>query len=117
MLNRKFRYMEFHLDSDGNINVEYDFPVHTPDNGIGEMAFEILVRTMAILDEGYNIFMKALYSEEDLDSQEYFISPELVQNLQRFRKMKEAQIFGKDDSVDEEADDFDTADSPNDIAC
>ena len=117
MLNRKFRYMEFHLDSDGNINVEYDFPVHTPDNGIGEMAFEILVRTMAILDEGYNIFMKALYSEEDLDSQEYFISPELVQNLQRFRKMKEAQIFCKDDSVDEEADDFDTADSPNDIAC
>ncbi len=67
MLNNKIRYMKFYLDTEGDINVEYDFPVHSPDNGIGEMAFEIFVRTMKILDSEYSIFMKALYSEEELD--------------------------------------------------
>lgn len=37
VLNHKIRYMKFYLDTDGDINVEYDFPVYSPDNGIGEM--------------------------------------------------------------------------------
>lgn len=67
VLNHKIRYIKFYLDTDGDINVEYDFPVHSPDDGIGEMAFEIFVRTMHILDFEYCIFMKALYSDEELD--------------------------------------------------
>ena len=121
VLNRKIRHMKFILDTDGNINVEYDFPVYTPDEGIGEMAFEIFVRMMGILDAEYSIFMKALYSEEELDIQKYTISDELIQNLQRFRKMRETQMTNADDAAYEEADDFDLnfdlEDSPNDIAC
>lgn len=67
VLNHKIRYMKFDLDTDGDINVEYDFPVHSPDDGIGEMAFEIFVRMIQILNSKYNIFMKALYSDEELD--------------------------------------------------
>ena len=121
VLNHKIRYTKFYLDTDGDINVEYDFPMSTPDEGIGEMAFEILVRMMQILDTEYGIFMKALYSDEDLNIQEYSISAELIQNLQRFRKMMETRMADADNSADEEADDFelgfDSVDSPNDIAC
>ena len=73
ILNRKIRYMKFYVDGDGDINVEYDFPVHTPDEGVGEIAFEIFLRMMTILDSEYSIFMKALYTDEDLAMQDHDI--------------------------------------------
>lgn len=66
ILNRKIRYLKFYLDIDGDINVEYDFPLRSSDDCIGEMAFEIFIRTMKILDAEYEIFIKALYTNEDL---------------------------------------------------
>lgn len=68
VLNGKIRYMKFNVDDDGDINMQYDFPLNTGDDCIGEMAFEIFVRAMSILDSEYDIFMKALYSDEDLCS-------------------------------------------------
>ena len=56
------------MDADGDINVEYDFPVRSGDECIGEMAFEIFVRAMSILDNEYGIFMKALYTDEPLNT-------------------------------------------------
>lgn len=126
VLNHKIRYMKFYLDTDSDINVEYDFPVHSPDDGIGEMAFEIFVRTMHILDSEYSVFMKALYSDEDLDIQGHNVSAELMQKLQELRKMMEARMAAMEDSTnDEESDnldlDFDlnleAEDSPDDVAC
>ena len=61
MLNRKIRFMKFYVDTDGDINVGYDFPVRASDDCIGEMAFEIFVRTMQILNQEYELFNKALY--------------------------------------------------------
>lgn len=108
VLNHKIRYMKFYLDTDGDINVEYDFPVHSPDNGIGEMAFEIFVRTMKILNAEYSIFMKALYSEEELDIQGHSNPAELMQRLLELRKMMEARMNHTDSSDDEDPDgDFD----------
>lgn len=101
VLNHKIRYMKFYLDIDGDINVEYDFPVHSPDNGIGEMAFEIFVRTMQILNSEYSIFMKALYSEEELDIQGHSNTAELMQRLLELRKMMEAQMNHTGSSDDE----------------
>lgn len=66
LLHCKVRYMKFMLDADGDINVEYDFPVSSSDDSIGEMAFEIFIRTMGILDDQYGIFAKALYTNEEL---------------------------------------------------
>lgn len=125
VLNYKIRYMKFYLDTDGDINVEYDFPVHSPDDGIGEMAFEIFVRMMQILDSEYSIFMKALYSDEGLDIQGQSVPAELMQKLQELRKMMEARMAAMEDSADgKEPDgldldfdlDLEEVDSP-DVAC
>lgn len=128
VLNHKIRYMKFYLDPDGDINVEYDFPVHSPDDGIGEMAFEIFVRMMQILDSEYSIFMKALYSEDELDIQGRSIPAELMQRLQELRKMMEARMTADGASDDEESDgesddveldleDLELVGSFDDIAC
>lgn len=122
VLNHKIRYMKFYLDADGDINVEYDFPVHTLDDGIGEMAFEIFVRMMQILDSEYSIFMKALYSEEELDIQGHSIPAELMQKLQELRKMMETRMDDMDDTDDDEdsgdfAPDIETVAPANDVAC
>ena len=126
VLNHKIRYMKFYLDTDGDINVEYDFPVHTPDDGIGEMAFEIFVRTMQILDSEYSIFMKALYSDEELDIQGHSVPTELMQKLQELRKMMESRMATLEDSTDDEESDgldldfdldLETDGSPDDVAC
>lgn len=129
VLNHKIRYMRFYLTTDGNINVEYDFPLNSPDDGIGEMAFEIFVRTMWILKSEYSIFMKALYTEEDLDIQGNSIpAANLLQRLQELRKMIEARMTDSGTSDDEELDDESdgveqnpkdskSEGSPDDIAC
>ena len=92
ILNRKVRYVKFYVDGDGDINVEYDFPVHTPDEGVGEIAFEIFLRMMTILDSEYSIFMKALYTDEELARlQDYGIPEKLVQKLQELREKSEAR--------------------------
>lgn len=66
LLNHKVRYLKFELDSDGDVNVGYDFPLETDDNCVGKIARELFIRTMHILDTEYPLFMKALYSEEAL---------------------------------------------------
>lgn len=126
VLNHKIRYMKFNLDTDGDINVEYDFPLHSPDDGIGEMAFEVFIRMMQILDSEYCIFMKALYSDEELDIQGHSVPAELMQKLQELRKMMETRMSATEDSTDDvESDsidldfdlDLDTVGSPDDVAC
>lgn len=133
VLNHKIRYMKLYLDTDGDINVEYDFPIHSPDDGIGEMAFEIFVRMVQILNSEYSIFMKALYTDEELDVQsrcemleaqmESMEDSTLIQRLQKLCKMMEARIETMKASADnEESDDLDLdldleiENSPNDDA-
>lgn len=123
VLNHKIRYIKFCLDIDGDINVEYDLPVHSSDDCIGEIAFEIFVRTMQILDSEYSIFMKALYTDEELDIQGPIIPAELMQKLQELRKMMETRMAVGEDSADgEESDDLDLdldlemVDSSDDVA-
>lgn len=91
ILNHEFRHIKFVVDRDGDINVEYDFPIHTPDEGVGEMALETLVRMMHILDDKYSIFMKALYTEERLENKEKWDSDEMKRRLAEFRAFLEAE--------------------------
>lgn len=49
------------------------------------MAFEIFVRTMHILDNEYEVFMKALYTEEELDVREPSLPSELRELLEGLR--------------------------------
>ena len=80
ILNTKIRYLKFNVDVDGDINVEYDFPINSGDDCLGTMAVEMFARTMKILDSEYKIFMKAIYTDEKLS------------NEQDDRKMREAMI-------------------------
>lgn len=59
--NEKFRFFKFCIDSDNDVNVEYDFL--TESNNTGPMAFEALARISSVLDEAYPIMMDALYSK------------------------------------------------------
>ena len=78
---------------------------------------------MQILDSEYSIFMKALYSDEELDIQGHSVPTELMQKLQELRKMMEARMAAMEDSADgEESDDLDLdldlemVDSSDDVA-
>lgn len=59
-LQRQYRFVRFNLDSDGDVNLEYDLPNCT--TGIGGIALEMLLRIMKIVDDIYPELMKALWS-------------------------------------------------------
>lgn len=107
ILNNKVRYLKFCLDCDGSIDVEYDLPIRCTDEGLGEIAFEIFVRAMKILDAEYSIFMKALYTNEELNSTGDIDSDELASRLEELRKMMEAEIADAENSSEEDEDDCD----------
>ena len=64
-LNTKFRFIKFTLDAENNLHIEYDFPTNSGDESIGEMAFEIFIRIMQILNEAYPVIATALYAREE----------------------------------------------------
>ena len=105
MLHTMVRYMKFRLDADGNVEASYDFLQCTPDDGVGEMALEILARTMMILNDEYDIFMKALYSEAPLDTEEdsedSVVPAWLMQMRQKVRERMEACQSVADDFGDD----------------
>lgn len=58
-LNVKYRYAKFVCDNDGDINVEYDYPVKcTPTESAGE----IVARFVNIIKESYPELMRAMWS-------------------------------------------------------
>lgn len=112
VINCKIRHMKFCMDSEADVNVEYDFPISIPDEMVGEVAFEIFVRMMRTLDAEYGIFMKALYSDEALTTQKRDLSSELRERLQRLRAVLEAQNAAAGASEEEfNLDDFEPEDA------
>ena len=65
MLNHKYRFLKFIIDPDNDVHVEYDLPVSTGNDCLGEMAFEIFIRIMQILNEGYVLIARALYADDE----------------------------------------------------
>ena len=64
-LNHKFRFIKFSLDPENNLDVQYDFLQNTGDESLGAMGYEIFVRTVQILNKGYPIIAKALYTPNE----------------------------------------------------
>lgn len=58
-LNCKYRYVKFVLDKDGDVNLEYDYPIHCPNPAAS--AGEIAVRFAKIIDDIYPELMRALW--------------------------------------------------------
>lgn len=59
-LQLQYRYVRLNLDDDGDINMEYDFPVEF--SPIGEGAVEMLMRCVLILDKIYPELMRLIWS-------------------------------------------------------
>jgi len=57
--NKKFRYVKFFMEEDKTLTASYDMPQEGAN--VGDVAFEILVRFMKIIDEAYPEFMKVLW--------------------------------------------------------
>lgn len=72
ILNNKYRFLRFYMDPDNNVHVQYDFLANTANNCLGEMAFEIFVRTMQILNAGYMMIAKELYAADDQQPEKTF---------------------------------------------
>lgn len=57
-LNREFRFVKFVLDQDGDVNIEYDFPLESNPTVCAE---EILIRILKIIDQAYPTLMRAIW--------------------------------------------------------
>lgn len=60
--NNSYRYFKFIIDESNDLNVEYDFPLSIPDESVGLVAMECIIRLMHLLDEAYARFMQALWA-------------------------------------------------------
>ena len=63
-LNKEYRFIKFTLDSDNDLDVNVDFPSTTSDESLGQMAYEMFIRIMRIMEDAYPIIARALYSPE-----------------------------------------------------
>ena len=57
--NRKYRFVKFVIDNDGDINLEYDMPMKS--TSIGPCAAEMFIRFMKIIDEALPDFMRFIW--------------------------------------------------------
>ena len=59
-LNVKYRFVKFCCDNDGDVNVEYDYPVNCISPAAS--AKEMVIRFTQIIDDAYPVLMRALWS-------------------------------------------------------
>ena len=59
-LNARFRYVKFVMDEDGDINLEYDYPLHCPNPAAS--AEELIIRIVKIIDTAYPDLMRAMWA-------------------------------------------------------
>ena len=59
-LNAQYRFVKFVLDDDGDINLEYDYPVSDPNPAAS--ARELVIRISNIVDEAYPKLMRAMWA-------------------------------------------------------
>ena len=110
-LNNEVRFMKFYLDTkDNSVSVEYDIPVKTSDECLGQVAVELFHRATVILDQEYPLFMKALFTDEDLDA------PRDKKNslLEMLRRLEAADDEDEDDE-DEDDEDEDDEDEDDEL--
>lgn len=59
--NASNSYLKFVLDSENDVNVEYDFLPKTDDVTVGAEAWEMFIKCVDIINECYPLFMKAMW--------------------------------------------------------
>lgn len=67
LANTKYKWFCCIFDkTDDSVTVKYDFLKNIPNEIIGDLAIQILGRLAFIMDDIFNIFMKAFYTDEAL---------------------------------------------------
>lgn len=56
----RYRFWRFNLDTDNNVNLEYDFPPATSSHG--KMAVEMFLRTMKLVDDIYPELSRCIWA-------------------------------------------------------
>lgn len=59
-LNSKYRYAKFVMDTDRDVNVEYD--IARNNGALADTVMEIIVRFHKIIDEAYPMLMRAIWA-------------------------------------------------------
>lgn len=120
-LSDKVRLFKFVPDCIGNINAEYDFPEKISDDCVGEVAIEMFVKIINILDTEYPFFIKAFYTDEDLSENAYFTKLKATAEHIIKRREKGLPLGFEEGDSDLDFDDFDfdecNCDSDNSDLC
>ncbi len=61
-LNRKYKYVKFAIDNEGDMTAQWDLPDNVPNEAVGATGVEILIRMFQIIDDVYPEVMKAIWS-------------------------------------------------------
>lgn len=99
-LNNMYRFVKFCLTSDGGINVEYDMLREVDNSCIGECAFELFVRMIQILNNGYSVFVKALYDDPPVKGGTDPQKEQAMANLLRMLREKHDHVDVKISKLD-----------------
>ena len=60
-LSRTYKYFKFTMDDNGAVCAQYDFPVSLTSDAVGQVAVEIALRCMKIIDDAYPNIMKSIW--------------------------------------------------------
>lgn len=60
-LTNEYGYFKFLVDSDGDVSMEYDFPIGISEASVGPVAFEMVIRMMSTLRGAFPRMMAILY--------------------------------------------------------
>ena len=61
-LNRKYKFIKFTIDNDGDLSAQWDLPDSVPSELVGKVAMEIVLRMFKIIDDAYPEVMKAVWA-------------------------------------------------------
>ena len=104
-LNKKLRFFNFSIDDDGDLNMEFDIPLETPDEGVGAVAFEMFVRAMHILDDNYAFLMKSMYGDEETKEEASSKKDEISLLRSILEELQETPVEVDGDDTDGDTDD------------
>ena len=94
-INCAIRYTKFCLDDDGDVNVEIGVPVKCSDDCLGKIACEMFYRTVKIVQDNYELIVRALYAEDEEEEDED--TPDMS-SFEEF--LRHYQMESDDDSVE-----------------
>lgn len=66
MINNAYRFLRLVIDKDDDVTVEYDIPMATSDDCVGQVCADIFRGFATMMNDVYPFLMKALHTDEEL---------------------------------------------------